>query len=251
MRIYIIASIMIIIGLVVIAYGGALDQTSWQKPYLSEVSSALLVGGLLSLLFKIFQDKETNSTLRRLLRIHDSVDELGLVEILPEVQGYNFTEMLEDSDQLFVVMNDGQRWVGNYATSLCKRFSKKSTTEFFTVDPASSFVDTLAKKIGSDPAALRSKIEDSWKRIQVAYENSEKKGSVVIYSIETFPTRSIFLTEDCLIETPYQTAAGRAKIPLFKYRRVARSDSPFSFALNDVQQLRKEAKKVIELRPEN
>jgi hypothetical protein len=235
---------MIIIALICIAYGGSLAANAWQKPYLTEVSSALLVGGLLSLLFKIFQDKESETTLRRLLRIHDSVDELGLVEILPEVQGFNFTEMVEDADSLSIVMNDGLRWIGNNTISLSKRFGKKANTEFFTVDPESAFIPILAKKVSCDAEDLRKKIRDSWQRIEDAYNNSEKKSGFVIYAIETFPTKSVFLTEDQLVETPYQTAAGRAKIPLYLYKKVARTDSPYYFAANDISHLRNEAKKI-------
>lgn len=244
MRVYVIASVMMIIGLVCIAYKGSLEADSWQTPYLSELSSALLVGGLLSLLLKVFQDKESHSTLRRLLRIHDSVDELGLVEILPEVQGFNFTEMVESSDSLAIVMNDGLRWIGNNTTALSGRFGKSATTEFFFVDPESPFVEILAKKVSCEPDDLRRKIRDSWQRIEDAYNVSAKKSGFTIYAITTFPTKSIFLTEDLLVETPYQTAAGRAKIPLYVYRKVARSDSPYAFATNDLKQLRAEARKV-------
>lgn len=241
MRVYVIASVMIIISLVCIAYGGSLEAASWQKPYLSELSSALLVGGLLSLLFKIFQDRESEYTLRRLLRIHDSVDELGLVEILPEVQAFNFTELIEGADSLAVVMNDGLRWVGNNTISLSKRFAKKSTTEFFTVSPDSPFIETLAKKVNCPSDDLKRKIKDSWQRIEDAYNLSDKKSGFTIYAMDTFPTRSMFLTEDQLVETPYQTAAGRAKIPLYLYKKVARGDSPYSFAHNDIEHLRQEA----------
>lgn len=247
MRLYVIASVMIIIALICIAYGGSLPADAWQKPYLSELSSALLVGGLLSLLFKAFQDKESESTLRRLLRIHDSVDELGLVEILPEVQGFNFTEIVEDADSLSIVMNDGLRWVGNNTISLSKRFGKKTTTELFTVDPDSPFITTLAKKVSCEPDDLRRKIRDSWQRVEDAYNLSEKKSGFVIYAIETFPTKSVFLTESQLVETPYQTAAGRAKIPLYLYKKVACTDSPYHFAANDIAHLRSEAKKVKEV----
>lgn len=242
MRFYVIASVMIIIGLICIAYGGSLDVDAWQKPYISDLSSALLVGGLLSLLFKIFQEKESEAKLRKLLRIHDSVDELGLIEILPEVQGFNFTEIIEDADSLAVVMNDGLRWVGNNTISLSKRFGKSATTEFFTVDPESDFVNTLAEKVSCPAEDLKRKIKDSWQRVEDAYNLSEKRSGFVIYAIKTFPTRSIFLTEDVLVETPYQTAAGRAKIPLYLYRKVARTDSPYYFAKNDVEHLRAEAR---------
>jgi len=130
MRQYVIASVLIILGLIAIAYKASLTADAWQLPYLSDFSSALLVGGLLSLLFKIFQDKESESTLRRLLRIHDSVDELGLKEIMPEVQAYNFTDIIQNADSLVIVMNDGLRWVGNNTVALQNRFSKNRQQKY-------------------------------------------------------------------------------------------------------------------------
>jgi hypothetical protein len=146
-KIYVIASVLIILGLLAITYKSSLAVTAWQSPYLNELSSALLVGGILSLLFKLFQDKEYEDTLRRLMRIHDSVDELGLVEIKPESQGYNFTEIIEEADELSIVINDGLRWAGNNTVALQTRFGKKTVTEVFTADPDSIFVECLASKV--------------------------------------------------------------------------------------------------------
>ena len=241
MRQYVIASILIIVGLVSIALKGQLPDTSRWLPYLSEFSSALLVGGLLSILFKIFQDKEYETTLRRLLRIHDSVDELGLKEIMPEVQAYNFTDIIHDADSLVIVMNDGLRWVGNNTVALQERFSKKSTTENFTVDPDSSFVSTLAAKTSVNDDDMKKKIRDTWQRLEEAYNKSTKMGSLKIYRLKTYPTKSMFLTEEQFVETPYQTASGRASIPVFIYRKVARQDSPYSFATKDITALRLES----------
>jgi hypothetical protein len=77
--------------------------------------------------------------------------------------------------------------------------------------------------------------------LEDTYNNSEKKGQLKIYRLKTYPTRSIFLTEKVLVETPYQIASGRANIPVFVYRKVARHDSIFGFAKHDIESLRKEA----------
>jgi hypothetical protein len=241
MRAYVMASIMIIIGLLSIAYKGSIGVQDWKYPYLSELSSALLVGGILSLLFKIFQEKETENTLRRLLRIHDSVDELGLKQILPEAQGYNFTRIIDSAGTLSIVMNDGLRWVGNNTVALQDRFSKEGVTEFFTVDPNSSFIESLAAKTALTSDELKKKIQDSWKRLEETYNASSRIGVLRLYRLKTYPTRSFFLSEDTLVETPYQTASGRAKIPVYEYGKVTRRDAPFFFAQHDIEAIRKEA----------
>ncbi len=241
MRQYIIASVLIILGLVSMVIKANLPIGAWPISYLSDLTSALLVGGLLSLLFKIFQDKESESTLRRLMRIHDSVDELGLKEILPEVQAYNFTDIIQNSDSLTIVMNDGLRWVGNNTIALQNRFSNKSVTEFFTVDPDSSFITSLAAKTSMNENDLKKKIQDTWQRIEDAYNKSSKKGDLIIYKINTYPTKSLFISEEIIIETPYQIASGRTSIPVYIYRKVARQDSPYQFVSNDVAAMRQES----------
>jgi hypothetical protein len=245
-RAYVIASILIIISLLAIAFKGSLSEGNLLLPYLNDFSSALLVSGMLSLLFKVFQDKETTNDLRRLMRIHDSVDELGLQEIIPESQGYSFTPLIEESDELFIVMNDGQRWIGNNTVALQNRFSKNGVTEIFTVDPDSTFVESLAQKTSYSQEELKNKIRDAWRRLEESYNNSDKKGILKIYSLKTYPTRTIFLSEKILIETPYQIASGRANIPTYIYQKTERKDSPYFFALHDIGAIRKEAKLIFE-----
>ena len=196
MRIYIIASVLIILGLIAIAYQSSLPTGSWQLPYVTNLSSALLVGGLISLLFRSFQERESDKTLRRLMRIHDSVDELGLVEIVAQHQGYNFTGIIEMSDHLTIVMNDGLRWIGNNTVALRIRFGKDGLTELFTVDPDSPFVESLARKTSVSTEDLKKKIHDTWRRLEETYNDSTKQGKLKIYRLKTYPTRSIFQTED-------------------------------------------------------
>ncbi|MFR9705108.1 hypothetical protein ACL00O_21875, partial [Aeromonas sanarellii] len=71
-----------------------------------------------------------------------------------------------NADSLVVVMNDGLRWVGNNTVALQNRFSKKSTTEIFTVDPNSPFIATLSAKTSISESDLKKKIQDTWSRIE-------------------------------------------------------------------------------------
>lgn len=249
MRLYVIASILIILGLIVIAYKGTLPAEDWKLPYLNDLSSALLVAGLLSLLFRIFQDRHHEEGLRRLMRIHDSVDELGLAEIVPQAQGYDFTTVIKDTINLSIVMNDGARWIGNNSVSLKERFGRKTTTELFTVDPDGPFVESLAAKTSVAVDDLKRKIRESWNLIEATFESSTKKGALRIYRLNAHPTRSLFLSENVLIETPYQIASGRTNVPVYIYSKVARRDSPYWFAHTDIEALRNESILEKELAP--
>lgn len=99
----------------------------------------------------------------------------------------------------------------------------------------------MAEKLGISPDDLKRKIKDTWRRLEEIYSDSGKKGTLNIYKIKTYPTRSIFLTENTLVETPYQIASGRTNIPVFVFNRVSRQDSPYSFAQKDIEAIKKES----------
>lgn len=242
MRAYVIASVFIILGLVAIAYQSTLSPADRLMSYINNLSSALLVSGMLSLLFRLVLDREYDTRLRRLMRVHDSVDELGLQQIVSRHQAHDFSQMIESSEHLAIVINDGQRWVGNNIVALQSRFGRPGLTELFTVDPDSTFVECLGSKTGHPKEEIQRRIRDTWGMMESGYKKSGRKGTLRIYRLKTYPTRSLFLTEDLLVETPYQIASGRSEIPAFVYRRVARPDSLFRLAEHDLEELRKEAR---------
>lgn len=243
MRHYIIASVLVIIGLLAMIFTGNISNDTVAQ-FFGDLSSAILVSGLISLLFKIFQDRESEHTLRKLLKIHNSIIDLGLEEIKPNVQAYDYSDIILNSKELNIVMNDGQRWVGNNTVQLQKRFSQETTTNFFLVDPESEFVTILANKVGTTAEKLKEKIEDTWTRLKDTYKLSERQGRLNIYCLKTYPTKSIFLSDDFLIETPYQTSCGRVNIPLFIYKKIACEDSLYRFVEMDIKTLKNESRLV-------
>ncbi|MDU8023297.1 MAG: hypothetical protein E7J15_06000 [Neisseria sp.] len=247
MRQYVIASILIILGLLSLIIKTKLATSN--NPinlYISDLPSTFLITGLLSLLFKLVQDKETMSSIRKLFKIHESIDVIGLKEIHSSSSNYNYENIIINSDTLSIVMNDGQRWVGNNIVALEKRFCKKSDLFIFLVHPESKFLDILAEKTNNDDTeGLKNKINSTVSRIKEAYEKSTKKGNVIIYGInKVFPTKSIFLTEDTLLETPYQTSSGRVTIPMYIYEKVSYQNSIYEFVAHDIEELKKESEKI-------
>ena len=77
---YIVFSILLILALLGSLGAVYITNSGW-KSFISNLSGTLIVGASLSILFKIFQDRENDHRLRELFRIHDSIDDLGLVEI--------------------------------------------------------------------------------------------------------------------------------------------------------------------------
>lgn len=217
---YIVFSLFIIagLGITILQEGWGKSYAGlWAYPYLSQISSTLLVGGTLSLLYKIFVDRDAERRLRQLLRIHDSIDICGLKEIFLDSKDYNFSDFLRKAETVEIVMNDGNRWVGNYSVELSKRFSRQCTTIFYFINPQSKFAEALAVKVGSSIPELRGKIEKTELTIKDIYEKSGKRGALKIYYLKNYPTQSIFSSKDSVIITPYQTSGGRRAVPLFVY----------------------------------
>lgn len=242
MRQYIIASIIIILGLVIQSIKVEIGVNSPYYPYISDLPSTLLITGMITLLFKIFQDKETFSKIRDLFKIHEGIEKIGLKQIYESVNNFNFEEIVENSDSLYVVMNDGERWIGNQIVSIEKRLSKKSEFHLFLVDPDSPFIEILSKKTNTSSDKIKDKIKTSLSRLKEAYSKVDGKGKIVVYGINTFPTKSIFITESVLVETPYQVSSGRVTIPLYIYSKVNYENSIYGFVKNDIEALKKESK---------
>lgn len=245
MRSYVICSVFIILGLVAITWKTHLQPTSALLPYVDQLPGVFLVSGVLSLLYKVIEERESRSQLLQMFRIHDSIEQSGFSEIWTQSQAYDFTPMLHSSDNVTVVLNDGLRWVGNNAVELTGRFDRKGTiTELFTIDPNGPVVPVLASKIDITAEALSEKIRSTWRRLEQAYEKSEKRGHLVIYALRHFPTRSIFHTTEQTLITPYQCSCGRTNVPVLVYKKVLGKNTVYDFVERDIQQLRIESKKV-------
>ena len=239
----IIILLLMLLGLFSIVIKQNLGQVHWLFPYLSELSSILLVSGVLTFLYRVFMDREVYDQLKQLFHIHDSIIDGGLNEVLPESQDFNFARLIEKNQTLSIVMNDGMRWIGNNAVRLRERFNKSGLlTEIFTVDPERCFLKCLSEKTQVTQDELKEKINGSWKRLKVMFEESEKRGILKIYALKNYPTISIFLTEDESVITLYQVSSGRTNVPLFEINKVNNNKSLFEFLKKDVDTLRSESR---------
>ncbi|MFD1775993.1 hypothetical protein [Paenibacillus rhizophilus] len=232
---------LIIAGLVMLVINSNIGETSVLKPYLNELSSLLLITGVLTLLDKIFTQKHQDKKLREIFRIHDSVESMGVKEIRSESQAFNFTELLTKESYLAVVMNDGFRWVGNNSVSLTQRFNTSTDTIIFTLDPNSNFTNVHAGKTDVTVDSLKSKINDTWALLQKLYNESDKKGSLKLYAIKNYPTTGLFLTSERAVFTLYQASSGRTNVPLFVIEKNSNNKSLYSFFKNDLNRLKDEA----------
>jgi hypothetical protein len=244
---YIVFITLVVIGLMLTLIQEKLGTGSAWYPYLTQISSSLLAGGVISILYKAFVDRHADRNLKTLLRIHESINEAGLEEVRMDSRMYNFTEFLERSDSVSVVLNDGLRWVGQYSVDLEKRFGRKgASTEMFVVDPRGPFCAALARKTDMSVEELASKIQQTVLLLKTTYERSSQLGALRIYYLKNYPTHAVFASEDRVIITSYQISGGRHTVPLYIYRVNTNNRGYAATVLHDLDCARQEAKTVFD-----
>lgn len=243
MRKYVIFSILIIFGLLLLlAQTNIEDKNSFWYITIGNIANTFLVGATLSLLYQLVLKNEEDEHLMKMLKISFSVHDSGLRQILTNSADYRFSPLLNSSTNFIAIMNDGLRWAGNYSVDLEQRFNRDgTTTEFYLVDPDSEFCKALAAKTDVNLIDLQNKIKQAKSLIETTYDRTSKKGILKIYYLKNYPTQSIFLTETKVVVTPYQTASGRNVIPLFEYEYTDNKRSIGYHISTDVENIRRES----------
>ena len=228
-------------GLISLVVSSNIVATSPFKPYLDQATSILLITGIFTIIQKSITDKDMYKTIREMFKIHESIEDTGIKEVHNESQAYNFTEFIEKSDSLIILLNDGNRWLMNNIVAMEERFKKNVSTEIFTVDPDSEFTDALAKKTGMSIDDLKKKIRDTWTKLTERYNSSGKTSTLKIYRLKNYPTFSAFMNEKKVIMSLYQNCSGRSNVPLFIAEKNNEVKSLFNFIHHDFDELRKES----------
>lgn len=219
-------------------------NTAWYNA-VGNIASAALIGGLLTLLQQIFMKKGEEERLREMFGISSAIQKSGLTNILTDSSEFHYHDIIVNSSQFCVIMNDGQRWVGNHSPALEERFNKKGTvTEFYFVDPDGLFSAPLAQKTDTTCANLKIKIESTIDLLKRTYEKTSKSGILKIYYLKNYPTQTLFYTENTVIVTPYQTSSGRNVIPLYEYHYKEDVNSIGSYLFKDLKKVRNESQMI-------
>ncbi len=247
MRVYIVFSALVILGLLTLLLATRLGTDSAYYPYLDEFASTLIIGGTLSLLYKVFIEVDMHRRMRDMMGIHKSVDESGLSQIYRDTKAFDYAPMIKSASSFSLIFNDAKRWVGMYALELEKRFSKTGTvTEFFLTDPDGPFLEVLARKTNVTPDELREKLRQTATIIKESLERSEQCGRVMIYALKNYPTRATVVTEDKAVVASYQMCSHRTITPLFVYAKANSPNNLYDFLYDDLNEIRQESKLVFD-----
>lgn len=244
---YIVFSVVFISGLLLTLVQAKLGATHYLYLYISQIASTLLVGGTVSILYKVFVDRANDRQMQKYFKIHESILDTGLIEVLVDSKTHNYAPMITESTSLTIILNDGFRWLSTYSVEFTKRFSRSSSiTEIFLVDPNGQFLPALAHKTDLLPQDLGKKIQQSVDFVMRTYNGSDKSGALKIYYLKNYPTQSIFCTEREVLITPYQTSSGRRTVPLYIYQNTKKEICVATEIIKDIEALRRESTTVFD-----
>lgn len=243
-RQYLVLAGLVVVGLLLIVLQQSLGNAHWANSYLNAISSTLLMGGVLGVLYKKYIDDEHYKELKKMLRIHESIEDSGLLEYHVKSNDFNYSHLITESKELTVVVNDGHKWVTINANDLRERFNRDTTTRFIHLDQNNPFVHALVLKTGYKHSEFVSKLDTARTELTKIYEESKKKGKLEIYAMETYPTHSIYLTEKKLVITPYQISSKRLNIPVYIYDATSSDRGYFKDVKSDLEHIISDAKKI-------
>lgn len=245
---WLICSIIIIIGLscFVVQMKLTSNHSTWAT-LVGNVGSAILVCGILNMLYDLINKEIDNQNLANLLNVSMAIKRSHLCNVMTDSSEYNFKDIVENAASFSVIINDGLRWNGNNSNYLEKRFSQETKSEFFFVNPDGLFLPALALKTDSEIEFLKNKITQSVALLETTFNRSQRKGTLKIYYLKNYPTQTLFYADNKVIVTPYQTSSGRSIIPLYEYEYDGKSQDSIAHHLyEDLKIVREESELISE-----
>jgi hypothetical protein len=214
---------------------------------LSIVLQVVLITGLLLIVLGLGLRhilEETTKNLRRRIQLSDlakECDNIGLAEIDPDSSNYHYDDILSDSRQLVIVLNDGRTWASVNRDRLRRRFADSSKqTTFILCHPDSPMVPVLARKGSKDEEDIRKRIMDT---VALLEDIKQPSTSLEILGHFLFNPYSLILGDDSAITIPYFISRGGRTTPVFKYKE-DKDNNYFTYLVKDIERLRMDTKDI-------
>jgi hypothetical protein len=184
---------------------------------------------------------EALSKTMELSQLAKDSDQMGLVAVMSDASKYDYAEILNYSQQLTVVLNDGRTWASVHRDQLRHRFADSSKeTTFILCHPESPMVQVLARKGSTDVETIRAKIKET---VTLLEEIMQADTNLEILGHHVFNSFSLVLGDDSAVVIPYFLSRGGRRVPLWKIRKT-KTNGFFRDLSDDVQRLRMDTKDI-------
>ena len=209
------------------------------KHLISTVGESLLVGGLLAFAFEfalrrdilrmIFEMKEDIDANKRWGEVSKS---LGLASILKSDHEIA-DELIRDSINLALVMNDGRTWLSTHENEVEQRLSKSDReTTVYLVHPQSPHLISLSRKVDATEQELRHKIGETIKLLRRHQKNGHR---LRVYGHFLPASYSLIHTESFSCQTPYPIGRKVEQVPVFVFANIGEGAAVYSSIAKDIE----------------
>jgi hypothetical protein len=233
LRAVLAGALFIIFGFVLLIVALQLKTGFWADAA-REVSTIFMLGGVLHVVYELYlRDdflrmneentvtimdalNDTRKTIADKLRLAQQAEDIGLAETRSDASTFDYATLLELSPTVTIVVNGGRTWVSNNADRLRKRFlDPNKATNLILLHPSSPMMQVLARKEGSNQAALQHKVAESVAMLnQLKAEGTQLR----ILGHHLFNPHSVFLGDRYVIISPYFHSRGRRTVPAYRFK---------------------------------
>jgi hypothetical protein len=208
LRAVLAGALFIILGFVLLIVALNLQTGFWADAS-REVSTIFLLGGVLHVVYELYlrddfvrmndenaaailgQLNATHKSLSDKLQLAQQAEDIGLAETRSDASSFDYGALLEHSPTVTIVVNDGRTWVSNNADRLRRRFKDhQKATNIILLHPSSPMMQVLARKEGSNQAALQHKVAES---VAMLNQLKEAGTQLRILGHHLFNPHSVFL----------------------------------------------------------
>jgi hypothetical protein len=219
---------------------------------LVSLAPVLAIGGLLQLgyefllrreLIKEFE-KSVRIVIHELHQIRSDIDnrinlsqalsEVGLCEVGPRENHFDYSEMIKNSKKLYFVFNDGRTWFSNHEYDLHARARKGGVeTHIILAHPESVFINSLALKVDQTVVELQQKIHETVRMIsRIAWGEN----GVHVYGHMMPTAYSLIMNEERAVFVPYPVSTKADRVPCFIFAAGA-ADGFYGVLRRDIDNL--------------
>jgi len=243
-------TVIIIVGLIFLILSLTIEN-HYIKTICDDISSAFLITGVVSILYEIFLRNqfisiiENNSkSIISKITLSKNIDEMGVSNIIDNINDYNFKPLIEESKHLSIVLNDGRTWFSMHIDSFKIRFSDPSkSTHIYLLHPSSEKVlNIMSRKTGTNSKNLQLKIKESVKILNQIIKDETKLKISGHYLFNTF---SLFLGDKYACISPYFTSRKRRLLPLIEIMKTSEKGL-YDKLQEDIEELKEDSELIFD-----
>lgn len=192
---------------------------------------------------KYYTNNELENIISEKFPLLIDLEKIGLKKLTYDNKLKNHGINIVESDELFIVMNDGNHFLTNNAEELSQRLQRKGKkTVIILMDGESSAEKQLCERNKKETGHYKSKIEGTIKHYETYLKNGSPEHELSIYKYKYSFLTSIVATSTEAFVGLYKNSSGKFEAPL---HFVFSSDgSEFKSIKKDIDRLIKSSVKV-------